>query len=249
MDTELESVWGAMKAAHYRRTIEQIRVSVEQTRNLEGALSGALELVVPACHAVTGTFWFFDRFGDGRIRPKAVYGGGNLGGISLAPGEGIAGQVIKNGRSTIVADCQSDPRWAGKADAKTGFRTESMVCVPLMIEDNAFGCIQLLNRTDHVLFDESDLAFAEQLGEATADLFRRQGLLDAYLPSNAAAEQAREVTFMDVFGAQDEKEFIFQLHRVDAFANLRVSEQDAVAKLAREMREFFVKKRRRGFFR
>ena len=100
-----------------------------------------------------------------------------------------------------------------------------------------------------MLFDESDLAFAEQLGEATADLFRRQGLLDAYLPSNAAAEQAREVTFMDVFGAQDEKEFIFQLHRVDAFANLRVSEQDAVAKLAREMREFFVKKRRRGFFR
>ena len=249
MNTELESVWGAMKEVHYRRTIDQIKRSIEQTRNLEGALSATLELVVPACHAVTGTFWYFDRFGDGRIRPKAVYGGGNLGGISLTPGEGIAGQVIERGKSTIVADCQRDPRWAGRVDARTGFKTESMICVPMLVESSVFGCIQLLNRTDHVLFDESDLAFAEQLAEATADLFKRQGLLDEYLPKSSAREQLKEVAFMDVFGAGDEKEFLFQLHRVDAFANLRVSEQEAVTKLAREMRGFFVKKQRRGLFR
>ena len=246
---ELESMWGAMKGVHYSRTIEQLENSVHQAKDLTEALTGALDKVVPAIHAQTGTFWFYDRFGDGRIHPRAVYGGGNLGGFSLKPGEGIAGQVIRDGKSTIVEDCQRDPRWAGKADAKTGFRTESMICVPLSHSGVVFGCIQLINRTDRMLFDKSDLSFAEDLARATATLFKEQGLLDNYLSgaqnamsaagTPAAAPQSHEVSFTQVFLARTDWDMERQLRRVEQFSKMRASEQKVILKLASEIRGHF----------
>ena len=247
---ELESVWGAMKDVRYRRIIDQLERTLRHTKRLEDALSTALDMVVGAVHAQTGTFWFYDRYGDGRIWPKAVYGGGDLGGISLLPGEGIAGQVIESGKSTIVADCQKDPRWAGRVDAKTGFKTESMICVPLRLEDTVFGCIQLLNRTDRLLFDDKDKALAEQLGEATAGFFRKQGLLDDYFEeSGGKAAETAGIGFMQIFSAEDDWEMERQLRRVDEFAALRISEQKEVLALARQIRGYFVKRKGRRFFR
>lgn len=247
MSIEMESMWDAMKSVHYQRTIEQLERSIRHTKKLEEALTAALDTVVEVVHAQAGTFWFYDRFGDGRIRPKAVFGGGDLKGFSLLPGEGIAGKVIQTGKSEIISDCQKDPRWAGKADAKTGFRTESMICVPLALKQIVFGCIQVINRTDKMLFDERDLSFLEQLADATADLFRKQGLLDDYLSGVdlGEPEKTAEISFTQVFSAEDEKEMERQLRKVDEFSSLRVGEQDAVLRLARQMWAFFGGKRGR----
>ena len=248
--SELESVWGAMKDVRYRRVIDQLERTLRNTKHLDSALRSAIDMVVGAVHAQTGTFWFYDRYGDGRIRPKAVYGGGDLGGISLLPGEGIAGQVIESGKATIVADCQKDPRWAGKADAKTGFRTESMICVPLAYEGVVFGCIQILNRTDKLLFDKDDLKFGEELAQATAALFKEKGLLDNYLSgsrnANATATAApvmSGVSFLQVFEAKNDWDMERQLRRVDKFAAMRASEQKVVLKLASELRTHFIRGR------
>ena len=247
--SELESVWGAMKDVRYRRIIDQLERTLRHTKHLEGALSSALDMVVSAVHAQTGTFWFYDRYGDGRIWPKAVYGGGNLGGISLLPGEGIAGQVIENGKSTIVADCQKDPRWAGRVDAKTGFKTESMICVPLTLNEAVFGCIQLINRTDRLLFDDKDKQLAEQLAEATAGLFQKQGLLDDYFVEAGVKPPAGSagVTFLQIFTAGDDWEMERQLRKVDEFSGLRISEQREVLSLARQMRRYFSKRSGRSY--
>ena len=250
MSLELENMWGAMKGIHYKRTLESLENAIHAAENLNAALATALDQVVPAMHAQTGTFWYYDRFGDGRIYPRAVYGGGNLRGISLKPGEGIAGQVIQTGKATIVADCQKDPRWAGKADAKTGFRTESMICVPLAYEGVVFGCIQILNRTDKLLFDKDDLKFGEELAQATASLFKEKGLLDNYLSgsrnANATATAApvmSGVSFLQVFEAKNDWDMERQLRRVDKFAAMRASEQKVVLKLASELRTHFIRGR------
>ena len=131
MREEMEFIWNAMKDSHYRRTIEQLTNSIQEVRSLDEALPVMLKTVLYAIHAQTGTFWFYDRFGDGRIHPRVACEGADLMNISLMPGEGIAGQVIQSGGSVIIPDCQSDPRWAGRVDEKTGFRTRTMICVPL----------------------------------------------------------------------------------------------------------------------
>jgi signal transduction histidine kinase len=66
--------------------------------------------------------------------------------MTLAFGEGIGGTVVATGESIIVTDAQHDPRVARRVDAATGFRTRSMVCVPLRFRGTVTGVIQVLNK-------------------------------------------------------------------------------------------------------
>lgn len=238
MSMEMESMWGAMKSVHYQRVVSQLERSLKNTTKLKDALTAALDTVVAAVHAQAGTFWYYDRYGDGRIHPEAVYGGGDLSGVSLLPGEGIAGQVVDSGKPVIVADCKADPRWAGKVDAKTGFRTESMICVPVTLGTQTFGSIQIINKTDSTCFDEKELEFAQRLAGAAAELLYRQGVLDG-VEAEEAGGRASQITFMQVFGAESSREMEHQLRSVEEFAALRVSEQEEVLRLARELQKYF----------
>ena len=51
--------------------------------------------------------------------------------MTVAVGEGIAGTVAATGESIVVPDAEQDPRVARRVDAATGFRTRSIVCVPI----------------------------------------------------------------------------------------------------------------------
>src|SRR5512140_962595 len=52
--------------------------------------------------------------------------------IHLPPGFGIAGIVAKTGRTIAIADAYEDPRFSKDVDLKTGYRTRSILCVPLV---------------------------------------------------------------------------------------------------------------------
>ena len=243
MREEMESLWGAMKGSHYKRTIDQLTRSIRDTNSLEDALQTALDMVMHAVHAETGTFWFYDRFKVGRICAKAVCGASDLSAIRLLPGEGIAGQVIQSGKSVIIQNCQADPRWAGRVDQKTGFQTKSMICVPLALEDVVFGCIQIINKTDGVAFDEEDLTFVERLAAEISLLLKHQGLLEDFVALTRKAEAGgREaILFRDVFLATSEKELDYQLRSIPEFSALRTADQQEVLRRAREIRTYFVK--------
>lgn len=180
MSLEMEHMWEAMKDVHYRRTLELLKEEIGQADCMETALTAALNRMVHVVHAQAGTFWYYDRFGDDRIRPRAVCGGSDIGDYSLAPGEGVAGQVILTGTSALIPNCQKDPRWAGKVDSKTGFCTRTMICVPLKVDQVTFGSIQIINKTDKLPFDERDLSFAQNLADAAAELLAEGGLLGGY---------------------------------------------------------------------
>ncbi|MGI6254448.1 MAG: GAF domain-containing protein [Acutalibacter sp.] len=87
--------------------------------------------------------------------------------MSLASGEGIAGTVVQEGKTTVVKDCQSDPRWAGRFDEATGFVTRSMICVPLVNKYEVIGCIQIINKRDGSLYNDEDVSLCENLAMLT----------------------------------------------------------------------------------
>lgn len=242
MMEEMESMWNAMKSTHYKRTINQLTRSIEDTKDLDAALHVALEMVLSAVHAQTGSFWFYDRFKDGCIHVKATSEGADLSNIRLLPGEGIAGQVIQNGTSVIIQDCQADPRWAGRVDKKTGFCTKTMICVPLSLDTLVFGCIQIINKTDGMAFDEKDLAFAERLAAEIASVLKHQGLLEDYY----AAAKSREVpsdavSFQEVFCASSERELEYALRNIRQFSGLVRRDQQEVLRLAQQIRKLMLK--------
>ncbi len=77
--------------------------------------------------------------------------------IIVPRGRGIAGWVLEHGRPLLVPDAYADERFFPDVDKKTGFRTRSILCAPLLRKGKEIGVLQVLNPSDQEPFDESDL--------------------------------------------------------------------------------------------
>jgi adenylate cyclase len=89
--------------------------------------------------------------------------------VRIPMGSGIAGAAASSGRPVLVADAYQDPRFNRDVDLKTGFRTRSVLCLPLHDRSgDVFAVTQLLNRRDGAPFDAADekryADFAASLG-------------------------------------------------------------------------------------
>jgi signal transduction histidine kinase len=72
--------------------------------------------------------------------------------------EGIAGWVATHGVPVLVNDVRNDPRFSPLVDARTGFLTQSVVCVPIQIRGKTIGVLEALNKRSEAGFDPEDLS-------------------------------------------------------------------------------------------
>lgn len=186
---------------NYTQVVWEITKLLQEAESLEDALRTSLSEVVKAVGAEAGTIWFYNSAGDRRIYPSFIIGGADLTGMSLAEGEGIAGQVVQSGKTTVVKDCQKDERWAGRFDEATGFVTKSMVCVPLINKYETIGCIQIINKKAGSLYDDADVALCEDLAMLTAIAIDGRGLNLGFAEEKKSIISLRGVT--KVFGQGD----------------------------------------------
>jgi len=77
-------------------------------------------------------------------------------------GEGIVGWVVKTGKSVIVRDVRKDRRFTTKFDEITGFKTKSILAVPLKMKGRIMGAIEILNPAREP-FSGGSLEFLESL--------------------------------------------------------------------------------------
>lgn len=178
----------------YTQVVWEITSLLQKAESLEEALRASLGEVVKAVGAEAGTIWFYNVSGDKRIYPSFTIGGADLTGLSLALGEGIAGTVVKEGKSTVVKDCQKDERWAARFDETTGFVTKSMICVPLVNKYEVIGCIQIINKTDGSLYNDEDISLCENLAMLTAIAVDGRGLNLGFAEEKKAIISLRDVT-------------------------------------------------------
>ncbi|MGB2613287.1 MAG: ATP-binding protein [Phycisphaerae bacterium] len=82
--------------------------------------------------------------------------------------ESLAGWVAGHGEPLVVPDAYADRRFNPSYDAQTGFRTRSLVCVPLVARGKLLGVIQILNRHDGRPFGEDDLELAHAVASLVA---------------------------------------------------------------------------------
>lgn len=81
---------------------------------------------------------------------------------------GIAGAAALTGQTINVEDAYKDPRFYRGIDGRTGYRTRSLLVVPLRShEGNVIGTFQVLNKKDGV-FNQYDEGIAELLGAQIA---------------------------------------------------------------------------------
>ena len=94
--------------------------------------------------------------------------GGNGRTLSLNMKLGIAGMVAVTGKSVLIEDAWNDPRFDRSVDQRTGFRTRSMLCVPLKNgSGQTVGVVQAMNRHDGG-FTADDLATLEAVAGVVA---------------------------------------------------------------------------------
>ena len=187
----------------YTQVVWEITTLLQKAESLEEALRASLGEVVKAVGAEAGTIWFYNASGDKRIYPSFWIGGADLTGFSLELGEGIAGTVVKEGKSTVVKDCQKDERWAGRFDSVTGFVTKSMICVPLVNKYEVIGCIQIINKKDGSLYNDEDINLCENLAMLTAIAVDGRGLNLGFAESRKSIISLRNVT--KTFGTGENK--------------------------------------------
>ena len=69
--------------------------------------------------------------------------------IRIPIGSGIAGAVAASGRAERVDDAYADPRFNPEVDQLFGYRTRSILCLPMLDRrGEVFAVAQLLNRRD-----------------------------------------------------------------------------------------------------
>ena len=133
---------------------------------LDSLLKKILDQVIRVLDAQRATIYFVD-LTKGELFSRAAHLP-ELREIRLKIGQGIAGHVAKTGRMVNYPGKGNDVLFFADIDEKTGFRTKSMITVP--VRDRAgviFSVLQVLNKKI-IPFDKSDEQFlralAAQLG-------------------------------------------------------------------------------------
>ncbi|NNJ64712.1 MAG: ATP-binding cassette domain-containing protein [Xanthomonadales bacterium] len=104
-----------------------------------------------------------------------------IGEIRIPVGSGIAGAAAMSGETIRIDDAYADPRFNREVDKKTGYRTRSIISLPVKnLEGEVFAVAQLLNRKDGEPFDANDEARFSEFIQSIGVIFETQlGLADA----------------------------------------------------------------------
>jgi len=138
-----------------------INSSIDPDRLFESILTVARQEL----HVERGTLYFVDE------QKKEIWTkiAGELSSeIRLPIGKGLAGTVAETGQPVILHDAYDDPRFDRTSDQRTGYRTRSMLCVPIKNRgERVVGVLQLLNKTNGA-FGARDLDFLSGISDHMA---------------------------------------------------------------------------------
>ena len=154
----------------------QIMEQLLEVDNLDDALSGSLEIIVKTLNSEAGAIWLLDPKTD-RLSPMFHIGPADISNITVENGLGIEGLVTKTGKSVMVEDAATDPRFDGTVFDDNGLVTKTMICVPLNNLHDVIGCVQIVNKKDGTLYDADELQLCERMASLAAITIDEKGLI------------------------------------------------------------------------
>lgn len=151
--------------------MERLRKLVEASKLINSSIdpdvlfASILTVARNELHVERGTLYFVDE------QKKEIWTkiAGELSSeIRLPVGKGLAGTVAATGEPVILHDAYDDPRFDRSSDQRTGYRTRSMLCVPIKNRgQRVVGVLQLLNKL-HGTFGARDLDFLNGISDHMA---------------------------------------------------------------------------------
>lgn len=155
---------------HKRMRTSEILLNVMHAVSSELEIDKLLQSVVAktseAMNAERCTLFLVDRE-TGELWSKVAQGE-QMNEIRVPRGRGIAGHVAETGETVNIADAYRDPRFNPEVDRRTGYRTRTILCMPVRNERREIvGVMQVLNQKNGA-FTEEDEQLLDALGSQVA---------------------------------------------------------------------------------
>lgn len=111
--------------------------------------------------------------------------------LSLKYGQGIVGSVAGNNSTLNIPDAYLDPRFNTSVDQATGYRTKSILCMPVhgYEESEPMAVIQVINKHDGGSFDDDDETMLNAFTAQAAMAIEKARLLEESKQAQATADR------------------------------------------------------------
>jgi HD-GYP domain-containing protein (c-di-GMP phosphodiesterase class II) len=122
--------------------------------------------------------------------------------IRFPMGKGIAGAVAQTNTPVNIPDAYADPRFNQNVDKQTGYRTKTILCVPMRsVEGEVVGVLQALNKQDDKPFTAEDEELLSALGGQAAAAVNNallhneiEQLFEGFVRASVVAIESRDPT-------------------------------------------------------
>jgi HD-GYP domain-containing protein (c-di-GMP phosphodiesterase class II) len=189
-----------------RQRVEKLGGILEVAKALvaERDLDRLLQLIVGAAARVVAadrcSLFLVDRE-RGELWSKVAQGV-DMKEIRFPMGRGIAGAVAETNKSMNIPHAYKDPRFNKGVDKQTGYRTRSILCVPMRsVEGEVVGVLQALNKLNHKPFTEEDEELLSALGGQAAAAVNNallhqeiQQMMEGFVRASVVAIESRDPT-------------------------------------------------------
>lgn len=88
--------------------------------------------------------------------------------VTLPAGTGVAGFCVDHAVALTVTDPYRDQRFYREVDARTGYRTRSLLCAPVAVAHRVYGCLELINAPGTAGFSTVGLDDATRIADTLA---------------------------------------------------------------------------------
>ncbi len=160
-------------------SIHEIGKALSSELKIDRLLPLIMEEVTRLIDAERSTFYVVDHE-RGEIWSKIAQKA-EINEIRLPIGKGIAGHVAKTGEIVNIKDAYSDPRFDPSTDKKTGYRTRSVLCMPIFepvrsdkAKPKILAVIQALNKKDGIFTREDEELMASLASQIAISLVNSQ---------------------------------------------------------------------------
>lgn len=175
--------------------LAEISQGFSSTLDISKTLQNAIEQFMEYMNAEAASIFLLEN-NDTELVCVDCAGPVDIHGLRLSSTQGIVGKTVMTRACQMIRDVQSDPDFAKTVDMGSGFRTRSILCAPLIVNNKCIGALELLNKKDDDLFAEQDKHLSMALASSAALSINNARMADALVEQERMRKElelAREI--------------------------------------------------------
>jgi HD-GYP domain-containing protein (c-di-GMP phosphodiesterase class II) len=149
----IDKLWARLH--HVEKEDRLIASIMQMAQNLTCATAASLLLLDEGSHKL------YFRYASGPVQNKLTQ-------LHISKQSGIAGWIVQHGKPLIVNNPEKNKSFYRQIDTATGFRTRSIIGVPIEIDRAVVGVIEVLNKRNDADFTRDDLKALLDVARTTA---------------------------------------------------------------------------------